>query len=82
MTRVEFSPIAGKSWADARSVGEPVAFSWRFWEYDWRTPERPGRLTRMARATDDRGRVQPMQRDEDRRDAVISHVLPIEVVLC
>jgi hypothetical protein len=33
----------------------------------------------MARATDARGRVQPMERDDDRRDAVITHVLPIEV---
>jgi hypothetical protein len=33
----------------------------------------------MARATDDRGRTQPLERDDDRRDAVISHVLPITV---
>jgi hypothetical protein len=33
----------------------------------------------MARATDRRGRVQPMERDDDRRDAMISHVLPIAV---
>jgi len=35
----------------------------------------------MARATDDRGRVQPMVRDDDRRDAVINHVQPIEVLV-
>jgi hypothetical protein len=33
----------------------------------------------MARAADDRGHVQPMERDEDRRDAVISHVQRITV---
>jgi hypothetical protein len=33
----------------------------------------------MARATDDRGRSQPTRRDPLRRDAAISHVLPIEV---
>ena len=42
-------------------------------------PPVAGRRILMARATDERGRMQPMQRDRDRRDAVISHVLPVEV---
>jgi len=33
----------------------------------------------MARATDAAGRVQPMQRDPDRDNYMISHILPIEV---
>jgi hypothetical protein len=33
----------------------------------------------MARATDMQGEVQPMQRDQDRRDAVITHVQRIDV---
>jgi hypothetical protein len=33
----------------------------------------------MARATDDRGNVQPMDRDPDRRDAMITHVEPVPV---
>ncbi len=60
-------------------VGEPVKYAWRFWEHEWRTPERVGSLVVLARATDSRGRVQPMGRDPDRRDAVISHALPTEV---
>ena len=62
----------------AKLLGKPVRFAWRFWEYDWRTPGTGPRVL-MARATDSRGRTQPMERDPDRRDAVISHVLPIEV---
>ena len=79
VARVEVSDDGGRSWSPARCLGESIQFAWRFWEHDWRTPDRPGRRILMARATDERGRSQPMERDDDRRDAVISHVLPIEV---
>jgi DMSO/TMAO reductase YedYZ molybdopterin-dependent catalytic subunit len=77
--RVELSTDGGRTWADATLTGASTRYAWRFWEHDWRTPARPGPAILMARATDRRGRVQPMGRDADRRDAMISHVLPIEV---
>lgn len=40
---------------------------------------RPDRHVVLARATDSWGHVQPMRRDPDRRDAVISHVLRLEI---
>lgn len=78
-TRVEVSDDGGETWAEAKLLGEPAPFTWRYWEHAWTTPGRAGRRILMARATDQRGRTQPMQRDRDRRDAVISHVLPVEV---
>jgi hypothetical protein len=36
----------------------------------------------MARATDSRGRTQPMERDPDRGTYEINHCLPIEVEVC
>jgi DMSO/TMAO reductase YedYZ molybdopterin-dependent catalytic subunit len=78
VTKVEVSADGGKTWAAARLLDKAVPFSWRFWEYEWEVPG-SGRRVLMARATDARGRVQPMQRDPDRRDAVISHVLPTVV---
>jgi DMSO/TMAO reductase YedYZ molybdopterin-dependent catalytic subunit len=77
--KVEVSTDEGKTWAEATLLGKDVPYSWRFWEHIWPTPDRPGRHVLMARATDARGRVQPLKRDDDRRDAVISHVLPVEV---
>jgi len=83
VTRVEISVDGGRAWAAARLLDAPPAArgpdAWRLWEYDWRTPPRPGPRTVMARATDARGRTQPMERDPDRRSYMISHVLPIEV---
>ena len=79
VTRVDFSSDGGRSWHAARLVDDAVPFAWRFWEYTWHTPSGRSRKTLMARATDSRGRTQPIDRDEDRRDAMISHVLPIEV---
>jgi len=83
VTKVEVSKNGGLTWAAARLVDNSsngrVVDAWRLWEYDWHTPSRPGRYTVMARATDARGRVQPMERDPDRRSYMISHVLPIEI---
>jgi len=42
-------------------------------------PAQAGRVALLARATDARGNVQPMQRDTDRRNYMINHVLPVEV---
>jgi DMSO/TMAO reductase YedYZ molybdopterin-dependent catalytic subunit len=81
VAKVEVSTDGGSHWTKARLLGDPVPFAWRMWEFQWSTPAKPGRLTLLARATDDQGRVQPMERDEDRRDAVISHVQPITVEL-
>ena len=54
--------------------------AWRLWEYKWKTPAE-GKVVLMARATDKRGRVQPMERDPDRRNHMINHVRPTEVVV-
>ena len=79
VTRVEVSDNGGRTWAMARLLGPAQRFAWRLWEYTWRAPADPGRATLMSRATDSRGRTQPMMRDPDRRNYMISHVLPVEV---
>jgi hypothetical protein len=56
-----------------------VRYAWRFWEYEWAAPKQPGRYTLMARATDNQKRVQPLERNDDYRDAVIHHVQRIQV---
>jgi DMSO/TMAO reductase YedYZ molybdopterin-dependent catalytic subunit len=79
VAKVEVSDDGGRTWTEAKLVGEDVPSAWRLWEHTWRTPDLAGRRVVMARATDDRGRTQPMTRDPLWRDAMISHVLPIEV---
>jgi DMSO/TMAO reductase YedYZ molybdopterin-dependent catalytic subunit len=79
VARVDVSIDGGSTWRPARLLGEDVPFAWRLWEIDWKVPHNPGKATLKARATDDRGRAQPTKRDPLRRDAAISHVLPIEV---
>ncbi len=80
VTRVEFSPDGGKSWQMAKLLGEPVRHAWRLWETTWR-PDKAGKTKLMARATDDKGRTQPMQRDLDLRTVMIHHVVPVEVMV-
>ena len=78
IAKVEVSTDAGRTWALAKLIDAPVRYSWRRWEYEWRTPAQPGRYTVMARATDVRGRIQPIKHDPDRGNYMINFVLPIE----
>ncbi len=77
--KVEVSTDGGQGWNEAKLLDKPVPHAWRLWEYQWKTPDRPGQYTLMARATDSQGRTQPMKRDPDLRNYMISHVLPVEV---
>lgn len=79
ITKVELSHDSGATWEEARLTGPSLKNAWRLWEYDWRTPNKPGKQTLLARATDSSGRVQPLERDLDRGTYMINHVLPIEV---
>jgi DMSO/TMAO reductase YedYZ molybdopterin-dependent catalytic subunit len=79
VTQVEVSTDNGRNWSKAQLLDKPAKYAWRFWEYRWQTPSQPGPQVLMARATDSRGRTQPAQRDPDRRNYMISHVLPVEV---
>jgi DMSO/TMAO reductase YedYZ molybdopterin-dependent catalytic subunit len=76
--KVEVSVDSGRTWAPARLRGQPATYTWTFWEYTWRTPKKAGRYQVMARATDSLGRTQPLKRDPDRKNYLISHVLPTE----
>lgn len=78
VVRVDVSVDGGHSWSPAELAPEKAPFCWRLWRFDWKSPRR-GIHRLMARATDDRGNTQPMQRDPDRRTYMISHVVPVEV---
>jgi len=78
--------IHGAAWSGtgeitqhAKLLGEPVKNAWRLWEYEWQTPAKAGRHTLVARATDSRGFVQPVERSGDRGTYMINHLLPITV---
>ncbi len=79
ITEVELSCDAGTHWDKAQLLGEPRKDAWRLWQFDWRTPDRQGKQTLVARAIDSLGRTQPLVHDHDRGTYMISHRLPIEV---
>src|SRR5438876_33141 len=79
ITKVEISRDDGATWNEAKLLGESKPTAWRLWEFSWRTPARPGKATLIARATDSKGRTQPMERDPDRGTYMINHLLPITV---
>ncbi|HEX3817957.1 MAG TPA: sulfite oxidase, partial [Chthoniobacterales bacterium] len=79
IVKVEVSADSGKNWSEA-SLGEKQSPNcWRLWDWEWQTPNEPGGRILLARATDSRGRTQPMERDPDRGSYEINHCLPIEV---
>jgi DMSO/TMAO reductase YedYZ molybdopterin-dependent catalytic subunit len=78
VVKVTVSTDGGKTWATAKLLHKPQPFCWRLWEYTWEKPP-AGKHQLLARATDKRGREQPLKRDPDRRNYMISRVLPTEV---
>lgn len=78
VTGVDVSTDGGRSWEPATLTGDAKPFCWRFWEFEWKSPP-AGKAVLMARAADSQGRTQPMERDDDRRDAVLTHPLPVTV---
>ncbi len=79
ITKVELSFDNGKTWSDAKLLGESKPNAWRLWEFDWKTPSRAAKATVIARGTDSTGETQPLERDPDRGTYMINHLLPIEV---
>jgi DMSO/TMAO reductase YedYZ molybdopterin-dependent catalytic subunit len=77
--RVELTVDGGSTWKEAKLTGEPQHSAWRLWEFDWKTPSKPGAETLTARATDSNGNTQPADRDPNRGTYMINHLLPIEV---
>ena len=78
IAKVEVSIDGGKTWEEAKLLGKALPLTWRLWEYDWRSP-RAGKRALLARATDNRGRTQPLERDPGRRSYMINHLVPIEI---
>ena len=77
--KIEISADGGPTWKDAKLLGESKLNAWRLWEFDWKTPAKPGKAILIARATDSTGQTQPTERDWDRGTYMINHLLPIEV---
>jgi DMSO/TMAO reductase YedYZ molybdopterin-dependent catalytic subunit len=58
VAKVEVSADNGKSWRETRLGEDYGPYSFRTWEFPW-TPQRVGRYELAARATDEKGNVQP-----------------------
>lgn len=60
VAQVEISTDAGKSWQLAALGSEHARYAWRFWDFEWKPPEE-GPFVILSRATDNRGRSQPLE---------------------
>ena len=77
--KVDVSADNGKTWHEAKLLGDSKLNAWRLWEFNWKTPAQSGKATLIARATDSKGGTQPLERDPDRGSYMINHLLPVEV---
>jgi DMSO/TMAO reductase YedYZ molybdopterin-dependent catalytic subunit len=57
--RVEVSTDFGRTWQPARLGTDRARYAWRLWEFEWAARE-PGAYVLLSRATDSRGRTQPI----------------------
>jgi DMSO/TMAO reductase YedYZ molybdopterin-dependent catalytic subunit len=78
ITSVEFSWDAER-WINARLLGEPVPNAWRLWECETTVPSKPGRYQAYSRATDSKGRTQPLSHDQRNYGYVVHFIVPINV---
>lgn len=58
---VEVSADGGRSWQRAKLGDEQAKYAWRRWSLVWAA--KPGDYTIMARAADNRGKIQPLTQD-------------------
>lgn len=79
IARVDLSADEGRHWEPAKLIGPSHPHSWRLWEWSWRVPSERGRHTLLSRATDERGRVQPVSHDPRNETYLIHHTLPVDV---
>ncbi len=83
VTRVDLSLDGGANWRAAQLIGPDEPFAWRQWQYAWTDAGR-GEFTLMARAADDRGRLQPMQAEWNvlgyGNNGVAEHAVVITIV--
>src|SRR5438876_4792853 len=55
IAKVEISTDGGASWNEVKLIGESNLNAWQLWEFDWKTPSKPGKQKLIARATDAKG---------------------------
>jgi DMSO/TMAO reductase YedYZ molybdopterin-dependent catalytic subunit len=60
--RVDVSTDGGRTWTRARLGGDRAPYAWREFAHTW-TPPQPGSFLVLSRATDTRGRTQPIVPD-------------------
>jgi DMSO/TMAO reductase YedYZ molybdopterin-dependent catalytic subunit len=60
VARVDISTDGGTSWQPAALGAEHARYAWRLWDFEWKPP-REGTYVILSRATDSRGRRQPME---------------------
>ena len=81
VTEIAVSTDGGQTWAEAEFLDPVRRYAWRRWKFDWHTPKQSGQHTLLARAKDANGTVQPNEHDWNFGTYVITHLLPIEVMV-
>ena len=79
VTEVEVSTDNARTWSPSSFLDPGSPHAWRRWEYYWTVPRHVGCINLLARATDKKGRTQPISPDILRSGYMISHVLPVSV---
>jgi DMSO/TMAO reductase YedYZ molybdopterin-dependent catalytic subunit len=81
VTEIAVSTDGGQTWTEAHFLDPVRRHAWRRWKFDWLTPKEPARYTLLSRAKDANGAVQPDKHDYNYGTYVITHLLPIEVIV-
>jgi DMSO/TMAO reductase YedYZ molybdopterin-dependent catalytic subunit len=80
VTEIAASTYGGQTWAEVHFLDPARPHAWPRWKFDWLTPKSPANRPCWP-AQDVNGTVQPDEHDWNYGSYVISHLLPIEVVV-
>lgn len=79
IAKVDISTDDGKSWLPAKLLADNVQHAWRLWEFVWDVPDAAGKYVLKVRASDANGNSQPLERDKDRENYMINHVVGVDI---
>ena len=77
--KIEVTTNGGESWQEALLLDAPLEHAWQRWGYLWNVPGASGPCTLISRATDARGRLQPVAHDSNYEGYVIHYTIPVSV---
>ena len=76
--KIQVSTDNGNHWTEGKVLPKLSPYTWTPWTYEWNIPK-PGEYTIMARATNEKGLMQPLDSKQSPNETLEIHTLNVNV---